>query len=372
MLPDKLSSNPYLKLALFILSLGIMLGFVVWFRDILLPFLLAFIIAYILDPLVDWLEAKLSLGRTAAILVLILVISVITMLTGYYLTTQLIDFGIQLSKVAENPPDLQESVQKYLPETIANPLLQYLQQLKPEIIWKQALTYLRKNLVQITQTLGKSSTFLWLFATRTFGAVGAIINAGVFVIVTIYLLRDFDFLIAHLRDYIPPTHRDEIISIIDEIDDLLRAFLRGQLIVCLIMGVGYSTGLLILGIEGAITVGIISGLLNIIPYLGPAIGFLLAAGIGLYQSGLSLWIIIGVPLVFGLVQFLEGTFLTPNIVGKQVGINPVVVIFSFMLFVRLLGFIGFLAAIPLAVIFKVIFQRLAQKYRHSSFYAEND
>lgn len=370
MLPERLRTNPYFRFFLFLSALIFLLGFVIWFRDILVPFLLAFIFAYILDPVVDWMEENLALNRTASILVLVVLILIGLALSGYYLTTQLIKFGNQLSEVAQNPPDLQKWIQASLPVSVAEPLLGYIQKLKPQKLWQQMLTYTRSNLMPVTQSLGQGSMFLWLFTVRAFGALGAVINFGVFIIVTIYLLRDFDRIVAGIREYIPPGRRNEITELIREIDSLLRAFLRGQLTVCIIMGILYSVGLFILGINGAITLGVVSGLLNVIPYLGPALGFLLVAGFGLYQGGVSLWILLGVPAVFLIVQFVEGTFLTPNIIGRKVGINPVGVIFSFMFFVRLLGFIGFLAAVPLAVIFKVLFRRFLDKYRNSTFYAE--
>lgn len=368
MIPEKIRENPWIQLLVVLASITLLLVFLIWIRNILLPFFLAFIIAYILDPVVDWIENKLHLHRTVAIVLIIFMFTIILFFGGYYLVENLIRFGQHLQEMAQDPPDIIKWLRILLPEKIVDSLISSFEQLDPQQLWENSLSLIRTNLSQVTNTLQRGSTYLWLFASRTFGAIGFLVNAGIFVIVTIYLLRDFDKLLQTTGELIPPQHREAVESFFREIDTVLRAFFRGQLIVCISMGAGYSIGLLILGITGGVAIGISSGLLNIIPYLGPTFGFILALGVGLYQYGISFWILIGVPAVYTLVQFIEGSFLTPNIVGKQVGLNPVVVIFALMVFAKIMGFVGFLIAIPLAAIIKVMFKRLLLLYKQSELY----
>lgn len=367
MFPERVRSNPWVQAGLILCVLIAGFGFVFWIRDILLPFFLAFLIAYMLDPLVDWFEEKLHLGRTPAVILLLGLISLFLLGFSYYLVDQAIEFFSQLGDIAENPPDITEWYKSIVPVGIQEYLSGYITEVNPQQLLEQALNYLRDNFSTVTDTLKEGSTYLWMFATQTFGAVGTLLNLAIVLIVAIYLLRDFDDLVAYAHTLIPHSQRDRVVSIFHEIDELMRAFFRGHLIVCLIIGILYGGGYELVGLDGGFLIGFLSGLMNIIPYLGPATGFIVALGMALYQFGLEVGTL-GIILVYVLVQSFEGNFLTPNIVGEAVGLNPVIVLFSLMVFGKIFGFLGLLLAIPLAAIVKVLLGRVITRYRNSEYF----
>lgn len=342
-------------------------GFVFWIRDILLPFFFAFVVAYMLDPLVDEIEVRLHLGRLPAVLLLLLLITIGILGFSYYLADQTVKFAGKLAEIAENPPDIVNFVESSLPPTIRKYFEQTFTELEPQKIIETTALYLRDHITEIVETLSSGTDYLWLLATRTFGALGIIINITVIFIVSIYLLRDFDDIVAHIRTLIPYSRRDKIDSMAREIDRLMRAYFRGYLIICLIIGLFLGFGYELIGLEGGFLVGFISGLFTIIPYVGPALGFLIAFSMALYQFGLELGTL-GVVLIYAATQALEGNFLTPKIIGDAVGLNPVIVLFALMVFGKIFGFLGLLLAIPLAAIVKVLMGRLISKYRHSEYF----
>lgn len=228
---------------------------------------------------------------------------------------------------------------------------------------------LLENIKEFAANLTGNTNFLTIFVSRTMGILDFFINIVVAVFATIYLLRDFDRLIAWVRDQIPPPFRERTDRVMGEINDLLRAFLRGHLIICLVVGFLYGLGYVLVGLEGGFLIGFISGLINVIPYVGSSLGFLLAFVMGLAQFGIQAWVLT-VALVFVVVQSFEENILRPSILGSAVGINPVIVIFSMMFFGKLMGFIGLLLAVPIAAVLKVLFGHLLDAYHASDFYRE--
>lgn len=365
-IPETVRKNPWVQSFFFLVVTASIFSFIIWIRDILFPFFLAFLIAYMLDPLVDWIEDNLGLSRTSSIILLLGILTLLVLGFTYYLSTQIVEFAIEFGEIAQNPPDVRSWIQDVLPESLMEYLQVSLQQFQPQTIFENILQFLQANVSGIANTLSQGSIYIWLFATQTFGAVGILINVTVVVISAIYLLRDFDRLIINTRTIIPYSYRQSVENIVIEIDDLMRAFFRGHLIVSVTIGVLYGTGYQLVGLNGGFLIGFLSGLMNIIPYLGPTIGCGVALVMALYQFQ-SLWIF-AVLAVFVAVQSLEGNILTPNIVGEAVGLNPVIIIFSLMVFGKILGFLGLLLAIPLAAISKVLLVRLFSQFRKSEYY----
>jgi len=186
-------------------------------------------------------------------------------------------------------------------------------------------------------------------------------------VVTFYLLRDWDLLVQGVHDLLPRDMEAEISSQVADIDQVLSAFFRGQLMVMLALGVIYSIGLSIVGIELAVLIGMGAGLLSIVPYLGSIIGLLIAAGVAVFQfqDGFHLLMVF---LVFAVGQSLEGMYLTPKLVGDQIGLHPVTVIFAVLAGGQLFGFLGILLALPVAAALNVLVRNAHQKYRQSALY----
>lgn len=366
-IPDTVRKNPWVQTFIVLTVFVAFLSFTFWIRDVLLPFFIAFIIAYMLDPVVDWLEFRFSLPRTLAVIVLLSFLSIILLGFFYYLTDQLIELVGELGELAEHPPEIRAWIESMVPETVRQYFEGYFSEIQPRQLIKRGIVLLREHVSGIADTLRQGTTYIWLLATRTFGVLGFLINATVVFFVAIYLLRDFDYIVKKGRSLIPHEFRDDIDDIVGEIDELMGAYFRGHLIICVTIGILYGGGYALVGLEGGFLIGLISGMLNVVPYLGPAIGFSAALLMALYQFGGSLWVL-AIVGVYVAVQSLEGNILTPNIIGGAVGLNPVIVIFALMIFGKILGFLGLLVAIPLAAIVKVLLGRLIEQYKESSLY----
>lgn len=367
LLSGRVLENPWLQLVLVSAATVALLVFVYLIRDVLLPFFLAFIVAYMLDPPVDWLEARWGLSRVAATFLLLAVLTLVLVLLGYYLTLQAVEFARGFGGLLEELPEALAWIRSALPAPLVPYLDAFLEAGDAGEVMDRTLEFLRDHLNTVADTLTRSSDLLVAFATRTIGVIWLLLNLVVFLFSILYFLRDFDRILEEINRLVPPRYRSELRSTTREINGLMRAFFRGHLIVSLTTGVLYGTGYLLVGLEGGFLVGFLSGLMNVIPYIGPATGFLLAFVLALYQFGVGYWLlaIIG---IFVAVQSLEGNVLTPNIVGGAVGLHPVVVIFALMVFGKFFGFLGLLFAIPLAAILKVLLGRLVVRYRESEFY----
>jgi len=187
-------------------------------------------------------------------------------------------------------------------------------------------------------------------------------------VVTFYLLRDWDALIRGIHDLLPRNLEAEISRLAAEVDEVLGAFFRGQLMVMFALGVIYSIGLSVVGIELAVLIGLGAGLLSIVPYLGSIVGVLVAAGAAIFQFQDSFHLIM-VLLVFAVGQAAEGMYLTPKLVGDRIGLHPVTVIFAVLAGGQLFGFLGILLALPVAAALNVLVRHAHQKYRRSKLYA---
>lgn len=193
-------------------------------------------------------------------------------------------------------------------------------------------------------------------------------NFALFAIVAGYLLKDFDPLKATARTLIPPRYAPKTLSILGKIDVQLRSFLRGQTTVCVLLGLMYTIGFLLCGVPFAILIGMFSVVASFIPFVGVATTAVLGILLTLLQHGID-WHILGVLIVVGLAQFMEGNILTPRIVGDQVGLNPVWVILAIMVFGNFLGFLGLLLAVPIAAALKVLVVEGVAYYKASPVFA---
>lgn len=199
------------------------------------------------------------------------------------------------------------------------------------------------NLFGVVSSVGQALVNFLLFLA----------NFALFAVVTGYLLKDFDPLKANVRALIPPRYKPKMLEILGAIDDQLRSFLRGQLTVCVCLGVMYTIGFLIFGVPFALLLGIFSIAASFIPFVGVLTTAVLAVLLTILAHGID-YHLFGVLGVVAVAQFLEGNVLTPRIVGEKVGLNPVWVILAIMVFGNFLGFLGLLLAVPIAAALKVL------------------
>jgi predicted PurR-regulated permease PerM len=189
-------------------------------------------------------------------------------------------------------------------------------------------------------------------------------------IVLFYLLLDWHSLFVRMGEIVPRRWAEQVKAMAKEVDSLLAQYLRGQLLVMLLLASYYSVGLALAGFDVALPVGLLTGLLVFIPYIGFGLGLVLAILAAILQFDTA-YGLIAVAIVYGLGQFIESFYLTPQLVGERIGMHPLAVIFALLAFGQLFGFVGVLLALPASAILMVVFGRLRQHYLKSSFYNQS-
>jgi predicted PurR-regulated permease PerM len=330
---------------------------------VITPFAISAGLAFLADPLVDRLERftirSRVIGRTPAVII------VFTLMTAT-LSVLLLIFVPLLREQLEHlilkmPATL---------EWLAGTALPWVQD-------KFGLSAYPLNTETLTEALKSywkelSSAMLTVAGTvtRSGQAVfGWIMNLVLIPVVTFYLLRDWDRLVEGVRTLLPRRVEPTISRLSREIEDVLGAFIRGQLMVMVALGVIYASGLWLVGLDLAFIIGMLAGLLSIVPYLGTAIGVLAALVAALFQFQ-DLFHPLMVLVVFAAGQSLESMILTPRLVGDRVGLHPVTVIFAVLAGGQLFGFLGILLALPVASALNVLVKHLHLKYTNSSMYQD--
>jgi predicted PurR-regulated permease PerM len=327
-------------------------------EPILMPFLVGFMLAYLGDPLADRLEAK-GLNRTLAVSLVFLTLTLLWLLV-LLLTLPLI--GRQLDLLASKIPlwlqSLQQTVIPWLQQQLDLP-----QESLPVFDFKAVIT---DNWMTAGNLLG---VFWSKIAGSSMAMVGWVANLLLIPVVTFYLLRDWDILIAHIQDLLPRAYQPVVSKLASDCDEILGAFIRGQLLVMLALAIVYSTGLWLIGLDLALILGLIAGLASIVPYMGFIVG-IIAAGVAAWFQFQTFTPLLGVAGVFAIGQLLEGMVLTPLLVGDRIGLHPVAVIFAIMAGGQLAGFAGVLLALPVAAVVMVLVRHAHRNYKDSAFYAQ--
>ncbi|WP_425040642.1 AI-2E family transporter [Primorskyibacter sp. S187A] len=319
--------------------------------DVLLPFIIGGAIAYFLDPVADRLErAGCSRAMATAIITVVAVIIFVVMLLLVIPT--LVSQAISLFDVA---PTLFGNLRDFLTERF------------PQLM--DAGSPLRQSLVSVGETI--QSRGAELLETLLSSALGIVNIAVLFVIVpvvAVYLLLDWDRMIARIDDLLPRDHAPVVRRLAGDIDDVLASFIRGMGTVCLILGTYYAVALMVVGLQFGLVVGFIAGLVTFIPYLGALIGGALAIGLALFQFWGD-WVSIGlVAAIFAIGQMVEGNLLTPKLVGSSVGLHPVWLLLALSVFGALFGFAGMLVAVPVAAAMGVLARFAVSQYKDGRLY----
>jgi len=198
-------------------------------------------------------------------------------------------------------------------------------------------------------------------------ALAVLGNAVLIPVALFYLLMDWDKFVARLLELVPLPMRSSFDSFANEADSVLGQYLRGQLLVMLMMAAFYAIGLALFGLDLALPIGIFTGLAMFIPYLGFGIGLILAVLAGLLQFA-SIKAIVMVAVVYGIGQVVESLYLTPRMVGERIGLHPLVVIFALLAFGQVFGFVGVLIALPASAVLLVGIRRIKLRYMASRLY----
>ncbi len=324
-------------------------------RGILLPFVAGMAVAYLLDPSCDWLQ-KRGLSRTAATTLLTLVFLVVLvgalLLAVPLLVNQIVGLGAQFPEILA-----------FLQAKSAQVLELVEARIDPEMLARieAAVAGSAKDLVK---WIGQAISGL------ISGVDAALSLASLLVItpvVTFYLLRDWDHLVARIDSWLPRHYAETVRREVRNVDEILAGFVRGQSSVCLILALFYAVGLTVAGLNFGLVIGLMAGLLSFIPFVGSAVGFVASVGMALVQF--DDWLRIGiVAAIFVIGQAAEGNFLTPKLVGDRVGLHPVWVIFALLAGGFLFGFVGVLLAVPVAAVVGVLTRFLLAQYLDSSFH----
>ncbi len=193
-------------------------------------------------------------------------------------------------------------------------------------------------------------------------------NLFLIPVITFYLLRDWDRLVAYIHDLLPRDVEPTVSMLTKQSDEVLGAFLRGQMLVMLALGTIYSIGLKFVGLEFSLLIGMLAGLLSFIPYMGLIVG-VIAASIAVMLQTQDPTNLLWVGAVFVIAQMIEGTVLTPLLVGDRIGLHPVAVIFAVLAGGQLFGFFGILLALPVFAIIAVVMRYLHKSYKDSHLYS---
>ncbi|HYN55243.1 MAG TPA: AI-2E family transporter, partial [Methylotenera sp.] len=324
------------------------------------PFLVAAILAYICDPLVDKLsgvgKGKFAIGRTfATVLVMTAILGGIALL--FLILVPLLQKESFL--IAERLPTVLNNIRNTV-----EPWLQAKFGISFAIDSAQIQQIITKNWKTAGDILGN---VLIVAGNHGMALIGIIANILLLPVVLFYLLRDWDRLVVKIGELIPLEWHDKTVNMAKEVDDVLAAFLRGQLSVMLAMSIFYAAGLWLAGLDMALPIGLIAGLLGFVPYLGFAFGVVLALIVAALQFT-SISQVVPVAVVFGLGQLVESYILTPQLVGNRIGLHPVVVIFALLAGGQLFGFAGVLLALPVSAALAVALRHTKDNYLNSDTY----
>tara|TARA_X000001036_G_C20622984_1_gene783884 strand:- start:106 stop:1068 length:963 start_codon:yes stop_codon:yes gene_type:complete len=317
-------------------------------NEVLSPFFTAFIIAYLLEPITRKFSSY-GISRTLASLISILVGTII--LSGIIsLVVPIIDNEIDNLKL--RLPSMISNGFLYIEPIFSNYLNIQLDSV--ENIREQILEWLRKY----SGTASKNFFSMLISGTNLFfNIIGWMVLLPV---VIFYLLRDWNKVFPNILEIIPKKNRDVTKNTLIEANDTLKNYLHGQALVITCMSIYYTSLLLIAGYESWFSLGLLSGILVFLPYVGFAFSVILVLLSGLLELG-PLYSLISVLLIYGLGQVIEGFFLTPKLVGDKIGLHPLAVIFSLMFFGTLFGFLGLLVALPIASILIVVGKKILTK-----------
>ena len=326
-----------------------LVGWLLWLlAPVLTPFIAAALLAYIGDPLADKLQ-KFKLPRSVAVaavflltfaglgLLVLLVVPLIRMQVSAFLTA-LPDIVAQAEQVWL--PNVTEFIGIEVGEDVG----------------------IGAFVARYSDMAGSWGATLLLSLSKSGGALAtAVLSLFLVPILTFYLLRDWDSIVGKFGALIPQQQRPTVFKLAQETDEVLGAFLRGQIMVMIALAAIYSLGLGLVGLKFAIAIGVVAGLVSFVPYLGFVFGIALA-GLTVVLEPDPLFRLVGVVTTFSIAQLIEGFFLTPKLVGDRIGLHPVIVIFAVAAGGQLFGFFGILLALPVAAVLSVLVRFLYTQY----------
>jgi predicted PurR-regulated permease PerM len=336
-----------------LIILLVLVGLLWLLNDVLLPFVAGLALAYLQSPLADRME-RWGINRTIAALVIVAGI-VLALVAAVVLVVPLL--MEQASAFIASIPGHFKRLQELL--------------IEPNQAWLEWLGIGDKGKT-VSDLVGQASSWLMNFAYSLWTGGKALVSAAsvliVMPVVTFYLIVDWHGMLEIADSWVPVRQRDTVRALGRELDTVISGFVRGQLGVCIVLGLYYAIALTLVGLHFGLLIGLVAGLITFVPYIGSMTGLLIAAAVALAQFWPDWKRIVIVIAIFLVGQFVEGNILSPKFVGERVGLHPVWMIFAMFAFGYLFGFVGLLLAVPLAASIAVLFRFGMRQYLASPFY----
>ncbi|WP_262695270.1 AI-2E family transporter [Kordiimonas aquimaris] len=333
-----------------IASVLVFVLFVYLTKGVLLPFIAGLAIAYFLDPVADALEMrKVPRGMAAAIVIALFFFIIIGVLLAFWPVLQ-----SQLAAVAKTLPNTLASFKPWLNQVMANLMDNY------GVDFGADADSMLANLSSGLLSQGREAAAGALKGGLAFFNILTLILIS--PVVAFYLLRDWDLIIAKLDSWLPSKGGNIVREQAKKIDSVLAGFVRGQLLVSTIMGVLYGVGWALTGLDFAIVLGVLAGVMSFVPFVGALFAAIVAVAMAIGQWGFDPMQIALVVGVFFVVQTIESAFLTPRLVGERVGLHPVWVLFAVFAGGEVMGFVGVLVAVPATAAIAVLVRYWIERY----------
>jgi predicted PurR-regulated permease PerM len=341
------------QLAFWLVTVVVLAATLWLLHDVLLPFVTGIALAYVLAPLADRAQ-RLGMNRTIAALLIVgaLVVSLIVLML--LLVPLLVQQGAAfISHIPEYFKRVKELV------------------VDANVPWLNWLDGAESNKT-LSDFVGQAASWLLSFSYSLWTGGKALVSfASVLIVmpvVTFYLIRDWHLMIDKVDSWVPLRQREIVRQLGREIDAAIGGFLRGQLGVCLVLGCYYAVGLMLVGLEFGLLIGLIAGVITFVPYIGSMTGLMIATSVAIAQFWPDWKRIALVVAIFLVGQFIEGNIVSPKFVGERVGLHPVWLIFAMFAFGYLFGFVGLLIAVPLGAAIAVVLRFALRQYFASSLY----
>lgn len=349
--------KPMQQMIFWALALAGLVGLVLIFKAMLLPFVLGGAIAYLLNPLVNRL-VRLGIGRRAVVLGIL----------GIFITLVIVFLAVVTPILIREAMGAIDSAPDYVQKIWAL--------LEPRLVWVQEKIGHQITLDEI-QTAMKGNIGKALQVGK--GVLGGLTVGGLAVVdffttvlitpvVAYFLMKEWPHVTAFVKGLLPKDHAETITGLAARIDGKISGFVRGQITVCFLLGIAYALALTFAGLKYGFLIGLGTGILSIIPFVGSALGLVASLLVAYLQSGGDLVFIGTIAVIFFIGQFIEGNFITPKIMGDSVGLHPLWIIFALMAGGSLLGLLGMFLSIPAAASIGVIAGFLIERYKASPYY----
>ncbi|MGL5448074.1 MAG: AI-2E family transporter [Rhabdaerophilum sp.] len=333
------------------------IAFLYLFSGILMPFVAALILAYLLDPVVDRLQ-RIGISRLWGTVIVMLLVTVAFVILLLSVAPVLVN---QLASFITKVPGYVARIQTLITEQ-GGPLIE-------RIGGTERLTEIQAAL---SGGLGDAAKWAGGVLTSIISGGSTIVGVISLLVLTpviaFYLLLDWDHMIEKVDSWLPRQHAPVVRDLAQQMDQSVAGFLRGQALLCLLLGLFYAVALTMIGLNFGFLIGIIAGVISFIPFVGSITGLLISGGVAIAQFWPEyIWIIV-VLAVFGIGQFVEGNILQPKLLGNAVGLHPVWLMFSLLAFGSLFGFVGVLLAVPVAAAIGVLVRFALGQYLGSAVY----